>query len=175
MRKSRIFALLCAILVSITISACKSSDSKANNSRNPVPASSNSSFSSYYYQVPTQNLHLMSELMVPDKIIYYHNGNQTVFKKDDEKFDKVIEANKERERGELGMASGMFEFEEISNTGLTLVYDYSQSGYAPLFFQLDKNDYNQYFVAQYTSPQDLFATPYGPLAPPDQLLALLNS
>lgn len=175
MRKSRIFALLCVILVSITISACKLSGSKANNSRNSVPVSSDSIFSSYYDQVPTQKLHLMSDLMVPDRIIYYHNGNQTIFRTDDEKFEKIIEVNKQRGQGSLEMTLGMFDFKIISNTGLTLVYDYDQSGYAPLFFPLDKNDYNQYVVAQYTSPQDLYAGPYGFLAPPDKLLALLNS
>lgn len=131
--------------------------------------------SSTQKQVVTQEINTLSNLKTPDKIIYYYGGKQKVFTKDDQKFQNIINLNTQRNQSKLEMLESAMMLENISQASNMLVYEYEQSGYASIYFQLNKSSDGKYTIAQPATPEAFAAQQYGFLSAPDQLIDYLNS
>lgn len=130
----------------------------------------------------------MDLLKIPDKIIYFHQGNETVINKGDLKFDNIITMTKSRLSTTCDMfQTGMTESEIVAQkqkSAIEFVYTNNvEVNYKPranvdfqykfvynsLLFPLN-GDWNEYIIFL-----PLQSGPLGPLKSPDDLLKYLKS
>jgi hypothetical protein len=170
MNKKIIITVCCCLLTSLILVSCASTNKKQN-------------FTSSGKQPVNQNLRSLtvSEIKTPDKIIFYHNGKQTVFTKKDPQFLNIIKLNNQRKiviidpkhKG-LGLLLLALSSDEILKSDV-LVYNYDQSKYFPIYFPLIMNEKGKFYVAQSTlSTGRICFNVYGWLSSPQQLLDYLN-
>ena len=177
------------LLPLIFISGCNSANlnnlneqSGSNNQKQPDPKLSEK-------EEPIITYTSASDLItIPDKIIYYHQGNQTIINKNDGKFDNIIKMTRNRASNVKDVAKSAIsqsDIKTLKENNDTLEFVYSKNiavnwknnvsydflykfEYNSIIFPL-AGDWNKFMIFSPKSPG-----PLGSMASADELLKYLN-
>lgn len=124
-----------------------------------------------------QDILKSTKLQTPDNIIYFNNGHQKLFNKNDPAFQNIINLNSQRFQSKLGQLKSVTILDNILQSNNILVYCYDQTGYAAIYFPLNKNFDGKYELIQENnsnSTKHTYGQDFGFLSSADQLLSYLN-
>ncbi len=128
-----------------------------------------------------------STIPIPDNIIFYNKGKESVIDKKDSKYNDVVNLTKERIKGIRGIYKSIIDINGLKSKGSLLEFNYTAAqtfeyvttqgektiiSYTKLYFNVDVNDSQNIFM-DFEGGQG--HAPIGPLSSPDKLSIILNN
>jgi hypothetical protein len=174
MRKRLLRLMLIGIVLSSVLVGCK------ENVSNNVPTVEQTTTN----QKVTQDT---STIPIPDKIIFYNKGKESVIDKKDSKYNEVVNLTKERIKGIQDVYKSFIDINGLKSKGSLLEFNYTAAqtfeyvtaqgkkeiiSYTKLYFDVDVNDRENILMA-FEGGQGV--GPVGPLSSPDKLINILNN
>ncbi|UOY92990.1 hypothetical protein MUG87_02300 [Ectobacillus sp. JY-23] len=150
----------------LSLSACNTPVSKS------VPSSSVAS-SHTQETAKAQDLSNITSLAVPNKVVYVHNGIRTTYTNENPKFQNIIEMNAVRQTSTLEALKLAIDSATVAKQGDYLIYEYENNRYESVYFHLMSSPDNN-FANWVANVDGKNVTPYGNLAPVDELLTYLK-
>ena len=174
MRKRLFSLMLIGIVLSSVLVGCK------ENVSNNVPTVEQTTTNQKVAQDK-------STIPMPDNIVFYNKGKESVIDKKEPKYNDVVNLTKERIKGIQDVYKSVFNVNDLKSKGSLLEFNYtavqtfeyvtSQGektiiSYTKLYFNVDVNDRNNILMA---FEGGLGVGPVGPLSSPDKLSIILNN
>jgi len=127
-----------------------------------------------------------STISMPDNIVFYNKGKESVIDKKEPKYNDVVNLTKERIKGIQGIYKSVIDINGLKSKGSLLEFDYTAAqtfeyvtaqgkkeimSYTKLYFNVDVTDRDNILMA-FEGGQGV--GPVGPLSSPDKLINILN-
>jgi hypothetical protein len=188
MKKWTFVVGVCYLVFFLTSCSQTSNQSSKNVSSNNSTILSNLNKNS---KLEGQDVSDIKKLATPDELVYLHDGVKTIYTKNSPKFKKIIQINEARQTKKLNALKlaiwAVFQDKNFASKGDILFYHYTNSNYAPIYFNLVPSPDEMFAncVANYYSSNGLPSyvktddptkiDAFGHLAPADELLAYLKN
>lgn len=176
MRKRILSLMLIGIVISSVLVGCKE-----NVSKNVLTVEQTTT-------VAKENVAQdKSTISIPDNIVFYNKGKESVIDKKEPKYNDVVNLTKERIKGIQGVYKSIFNVNDLKSKGSLLEFDYTAAqtfeyvtvegkkeiiSCKKLYFNVDVNDRDNILMA-FEGGQGV--GPVGPLSSPDKIINILNN